>query len=578
METAGSLAGILKELTPGKMWDSITVGREARKNARVRTAKKELGYVEEEKSDDNESKIAKLSKTQNEISQESTDEIVLAVIDAKDEIVDAIEAQLDAELAESRRLEREAKRDAKFGSSQKVPVPKTPTLVKGAGSGVSGKGPDTEGTTVSGIMESVLGSLGAVFATDVVKKALSATALKSVLKFLGKATLFGWLGVSLFQGIKEGWDTWLKTGDLSKSITAGLRETLSAMTFGLLSPEDIAKIDAKINETIKGMFDGIIGAIDTIKTRLGFNTDKESKIAALDAEKKGIISELNSVDILNDPGREESLHKRLKEIKKERDELTSTEQYVPEADGSDIPSMPTTHLMPMPASDMPDSTYKTPAGSKIDYARRRASDLPDSTHKTPAGSKIDYARRRAATMDDTNYKTSAGSKIDSRIIHRLLYGQSEAFGGDASIINDARSGEEYGGGDPSVVRDIGTNLGARMSDSNYKQVGGGAFKRIAKPLWEQDAEGKISIYLYDNASASNIRGSDGMSNLSNALSSQYSISKHLSTSSSTPVVVANTSDNRSSSVVNNNSFSTPAPVSTNYNDRLQSRFTTRSMA
>ena len=470
-----------------------------------------------------------------------------------------------------------------------------------------------EGFTGAGMMESLIGSL---FAEGIFKglgkliaPMLTAAFAKSILKFLGKATLFAWLGTSLLMGIKDGWDTWKETGDLGKAILSGLRGTLSAMTFGMLSPEDIAEIDAKINEKIKGMFNGLVGALETLKTRLGINTDKESKLAALDAEKKGIISELNSTMSPDDEmnGRSEDLHARLKEIEKERDKLNGK-------------------------FTINDSNYKTPAGSKVNYAARSMSAvMPDSFHKTPAGSKVNYAARMAAAMPDSFHKTPAGSKRDPGIVlkdTRELGPKSmeminserddrsmiEAFGGNASVVEDvkpkiyddvqthllqdgtygtfsiqknkdeaaarkaARSNTEAYGGEPSVVKDAGANLGARMNpDSDYKQVGGGAFKLITKPLWEQDTDGKISIYLYDDASAA-VGKSEGMINLMDELSNQDAMTKRLTDTSTPPMMVAHSNDSINNSVVNNNSFSTPAAVSGNHNDRLQSRFATRSMA
>jgi hypothetical protein len=87
------------------------------------------------------------------------------------------------------------------------------------------------------------------------------TALKSlfnpmnILKALGKVFAIGMIIGALFEGVMDGFDEFMKTGDIGKALIAGLAGIIDFLTFGLFDKEAIKNV---LGDMSKWMYDHII--------------------------------------------------------------------------------------------------------------------------------------------------------------------------------------------------------------------------------------------------------------------------------------------------------------------------------
>lgn len=77
----------------------------------------------------------------------------------------------------------------------------------------------------------------------------------TILKSLGKVFAIGMIIGALFEGITDGFDEFMKTGDIGKALIAGLAGIIDFLTFGLFDKEKIKEV---IGDMSKWMYDHII--------------------------------------------------------------------------------------------------------------------------------------------------------------------------------------------------------------------------------------------------------------------------------------------------------------------------------
>lgn len=77
----------------------------------------------------------------------------------------------------------------------------------------------------------------------------------TILKALGKVFAIGMIVGALFEGIMDGFDEFMKTGDIGKALIAGLAGIIDFLTFGLFDKE---KIKAVIGDMSSWLYDHVI--------------------------------------------------------------------------------------------------------------------------------------------------------------------------------------------------------------------------------------------------------------------------------------------------------------------------------
>jgi hypothetical protein len=99
---------------------------------------------------------------------------------------------------------------------------------------------------------------------------------KNILKALGKAFVIGAVVGALFEGIMDGFDEFMKSGDIGKALVAGLAGIVDFLTFGLFDKDAIKEVIGDtagwINDHIikpyvdfmVGMKDGLMAALSAI--------------------------------------------------------------------------------------------------------------------------------------------------------------------------------------------------------------------------------------------------------------------------------------------------------------------------
>jgi hypothetical protein len=89
-----------------------------------------------------------------------------------------------------------------------------------------------------GLLDSIFGWIGDNF-MGIIKKIFSP---KNLLKTLGKVFAIGALIGAIWEGLTDGFDEFMKTGDIGKAIVAGLAGIVDFLTFGLFDKEKIKEV------------------------------------------------------------------------------------------------------------------------------------------------------------------------------------------------------------------------------------------------------------------------------------------------------------------------------------------------
>jgi hypothetical protein len=89
-----------------------------------------------------------------------------------------------------------------------------------------------------GLMDTIMGFMGDGLMTAL--KALFSPG--NILKSLGKVFAIGMIIGALFQGVMDGFDEYMKTGDIGKALIAGLAGIVDFLTFGLFDKDKIKEV------------------------------------------------------------------------------------------------------------------------------------------------------------------------------------------------------------------------------------------------------------------------------------------------------------------------------------------------
>lgn len=123
-----------------------------------------------------------------------------------------------------------------------------------------------------GLMDMITGFLGEGFMSAI--KSLFNP--KTILKSLGKVFAIGMIVGALFEGITDGFDEFMKTGDIGKALVAGLAGIVDFLTFGLFDKEKIKEVIGDmaawvddhivkpVSEFFKSMKDGFLSLLSKI--------------------------------------------------------------------------------------------------------------------------------------------------------------------------------------------------------------------------------------------------------------------------------------------------------------------------
>lgn len=109
---------------------------------------------------------------------------------------------------------------------------KPPTSSSGAKESKAGAAP------AGGLMDGIMGMFGEGFMTSL--KTLFNP--KTILKALGKVFVIGTIIGALYEGVMDGFNEFMKTGDIGKAIIAGLAGVVDFLTFGLFDKEKIKEV------------------------------------------------------------------------------------------------------------------------------------------------------------------------------------------------------------------------------------------------------------------------------------------------------------------------------------------------
>ena len=89
-----------------------------------------------------------------------------------------------------------------------------------------------------GLMDSIMGFMG----TGLMTALKSIFSPANILKSLGKVFAIGMIIGALFEGVMDGFDEYMKTGDIGKALIAGLAGIVDFLTFGLFDKDKIKEV------------------------------------------------------------------------------------------------------------------------------------------------------------------------------------------------------------------------------------------------------------------------------------------------------------------------------------------------
>lgn len=129
----------------------------------------------------------------------------------------------------------------------------------------------------SGMLSGVVDFITNMLGEGLISSIKSIFSPKNILKSLGKAFAIGAIIGALYEGLMDGFDEFMKTGDIGKAIVAGLTGIVDFLTFGLFDKEKIKEVIGDmatwlndhivkpVTEFFTSMKDGFMSILSSIK-------------------------------------------------------------------------------------------------------------------------------------------------------------------------------------------------------------------------------------------------------------------------------------------------------------------------
>lgn len=182
----------------------------------------------------------------------------------------------------------------------------SPTVVKTEGA-------DTGGEKKKGLLGKFL-DMAKMFGGAIKQAFKKIFSFKNIMKVFSKVFVPLTIIASLFSGIKDGFEEYRKTGDLSKAIFAGLGGVLEFLTLGVFGEDTVRNIFDKLGNLFEPISKSIQKVFGGIKSFfLGLFGGKDAKADDTGGTKKDILDPPAGVD-KEPPITDEDLKKRQKDV------------------------------------------------------------------------------------------------------------------------------------------------------------------------------------------------------------------------------------------------------------------------